>query len=81
VIFRGVVSVVQDPCLVHSPGFTGVHMLQSHKRALANIKSAQQRIAKATEERDKLKAKLQKAQARLAAEKRFLRENQERLES
>jgi len=56
-------------------------MLQSHKRALANIKSAQQRIAKATEERDKLKAKLKKAEARLAAEKRFLRENQERLES
>ena len=56
-------------------------MLQSHKRAMAEIKSAQQRVAKATEERDKLKEKLKKAQARLAIEKERLRKNQEKLEN
>ena len=44
-------------------------VLKSHKRAIAEIKSAQQRVEKATEERDKLKRKLKKAQARLAAGK------------
>lgn len=56
-------------------------MLKTHKRAMADIKSAQQRVAKATEERDKMKAKLQKAQARLALEKERLRKSQELLES
>jgi hypothetical protein len=56
-------------------------MLQSHKRAMAEIKSSQQRVAKATEERDKLKEKLKKAQARLAAEKEHLRMSREKLES
>jgi hypothetical protein len=36
---------------------------------LPHGESAQQRVEKATEERDKLKGKLKKAQARLAAEK------------
>ena len=48
---------------------------------MADIKSAQQRVAKATQERDKLKEKLKKAQARLAAEKERLRKSQEKLES
>ncbi len=56
-------------------------MLQSHKRAMAEIKSSQQRVAKATEERDKLKEKLKKAQASLAAEKEHLRMSREKLES
>ena len=45
------------------------------------IKSAQQRVAKATEERDKQKEKLKRAEARLKAEKDNLRTNQEKLES
>ncbi len=48
---------------------------------MADIKSAQQRVAKATQERDKLKEKLKKAQARLAAEKERLRKSEEKLES
>ena len=56
-------------------------MLQSHKRAMAEIKSSQQRVGKATEERDKLKEKLKKAQARLTAEKEHLRMSREKLES
>ncbi|MGA2904836.1 MAG: hypothetical protein ABSD98_13455 [Candidatus Korobacteraceae bacterium] len=36
---------------------------------MSDIKSAQQRVRKATEECDKLKEKLKKAQARLAVEK------------
>ena len=56
-------------------------MLKSHKRAIAGIKSAQQRVAKATEERDKQKEKLKRAEARLKAEKENLRTNQEKLES
>jgi hypothetical protein len=56
-------------------------MLQSHKQAMSAIKSAQQRVKKATEERDKLKEKLKKAQARLAIEKDCLRRSQEKLES
>jgi hypothetical protein len=56
-------------------------MLQTHKRAISEIKSAQQRVKKATEERDKLKEKLKKAQARLAVEKERLRKSQEQLES
>ena len=55
-------------------------MLQIHKRALSEIKSAQQRVKKATEERDKMKEKLKKAQARLAEEKERLRKSQEQLE-
>jgi len=56
-------------------------MLKLHKDAIAEIKSGQQRVKKATEERDKLKAKLQKAQVRLALEKDRLRKSQEKLES
>lgn len=56
-------------------------MLKSHKEAISEIKSAQQRVRKATEERDKLKEKLKKAQARLAAEKDGLRKSLEKLES
>ena len=48
---------------------------------MSDIKSAQQRVQKATEERDKLKVKLKKAQERLAAEKERLRKSQELLES
>jgi hypothetical protein len=56
-------------------------MLKSHRRAIAEIKSAQQRVAKATEERDKQKEKLKRAEARLKAEKENLRINQQKLES
>ena len=56
-------------------------MLKLHKDAIAEIKSAQQRLKKATEERDKLKIKLQRAQSRLAMEKDRLRKSQEKLES
>jgi hypothetical protein len=56
-------------------------VLKSHKRAIADIKSAQQRVRKATEERDKLKEKLKKAQVRLAIEQERLRRSQENLES
>lgn len=56
-------------------------MLQSHKQAMAAIKSARQRVEKATQDRDKAKEKLKKAQARLAAEKEQLRKSQEKLES
>jgi hypothetical protein len=58
-------------------------MLRSHKQALNEIKSARQRVAKATEERDKLKTKLRKAQARLVVEQERLRasESEEKLES
>jgi hypothetical protein len=56
-------------------------MLKTHKRAMSDIKSAQQRVAKATEERDKMKAKLKKAQERLAVEKERLKRSQEQLES
>jgi len=56
-------------------------MLQSHKRALAEIKSGRQRVAKAKEECDKLKAKLRKAQARLVVEEAGLRASEEKLES
>ena len=55
-------------------------MLKSHKRAIAGIKSAQQRVAKATEERDKQEDKLQRAEAQLKAEKENLRTHQEKLE-
>ncbi len=56
-------------------------MLKSHKQAIAGIKSAQQRVRKATEERDKLKEKLKKAQTRLAVERDRLRKSEEMLES
>ena len=56
-------------------------MLRSHKQALNEIKSARQRVAKAIEERDKLKAKLKKAQARVAEEQGRLRASEEKLES
>jgi hypothetical protein len=56
-------------------------MLRSHRQALDEIKSGRQRVAKATEERDKLKAKLKKAQVRLAAEQARLRASEEKLES
>jgi hypothetical protein len=58
-------------------------MLRSHKQALNEIKSARQRVAKATEERDKPKTKLRKAQARLVVEQERLRasESEEKLES
>jgi len=48
---------------------------------MADVKSSQQRVAKATEECDKLKEKLKKAQARLATEKEHLRMSREKLES
>jgi aminoglycoside phosphotransferase len=56
-------------------------MLKVHKDAIAEIKSAQQRVQKAKEEHDKLKIKLKKAQSRLATEKDRLRKSQEKLES
>ncbi len=56
-------------------------MLNAHKRALAEIKSGRQRVAKAIEERNKLKEKLKKAEARLAAEKKRLAASEEKLES
>jgi hypothetical protein len=56
-------------------------MLRTHKQAIAEIKSAQQRVKKAIEERDKQKEKLKKAQDRLALEKERLRKSQEKLES
>ena len=60
---------------------TLIHMLKTHKEAMAAIKSAQQRVEKALRERDKAKEKLKKAQARLALEKEQLRKSQEKLES
>jgi len=56
-------------------------LLKLHKDAIAEIKSAQQRVKKATEEHDKLKAKLKKAQLRLAMEQYCLRKSQDKLES
>lgn len=56
-------------------------MLKLHKDAIAEIKSAQQRVNKATEEHEKLMVKLRKAKARLAIEKDRLRRSQEKLES
>ena len=56
-------------------------MLQSHKRALAEIKSGRQRVAKAKEERDKLKATLKTAEAKLVAEQSRLKASEEKLES
>ena len=63
------------------PRLGTIKMLRSHKRALDEIKSGRQRVAKATEERDKLKAKLKKAQARLVAEQGRLKASEEKLES
>ncbi len=48
---------------------------------MSEIKSGEQRVRKAIEERDKLKEKLKKAQAQLAAEKDRLRKSREKLES
>lgn len=62
-------------------GFILFRMLRLHKQAMSEIKSARQRTKKATEERDKLKAKLRKAQERLAAEKEHLRASLAKLES
>ena len=56
-------------------------MLRLHKQALDEIKSARQRVAKATEERDKLRTKLKKAQVRLAVEQGRLRASEEKLET
>jgi len=56
-------------------------MLKVHKDAIAEIKSAQQRVKKAWEEHEKLKAKLKKAQFRLVMEKARLRKSREKLES
>ena len=56
-------------------------MLRSHRQAMSEIKRGQQRVAKAREECDKLKEKLKKAQARLAAETQALKRSQEKLES
>ncbi len=56
-------------------------MLQSHKKAIAAIKNAQQRVEKATRERDKAKAKFREAEARLALEKQKLKKSEEQLES
>lgn len=60
--------------------FTLLFMLQSHKRAIAAIKAAQQQVEKAIRERDKAKEKLRRAQARLAQAKEQLRKSQEQLE-
>ena len=56
-------------------------MLQSHKKAIAAIKDSQQRVEKATRDRDKAKAQLKKAEARLALERERLKKSQELLES
>jgi hypothetical protein len=56
-------------------------MLQSHKKAMSAIKNFQQRVEKATRERDKAKAQLKKAETRLALEKAQLKKSQEQLES
>ncbi len=56
-------------------------MLKSHKQAIAEIKSAQQRVRKAAEECAKLKEKQKLAQTKLAMEKDRLRKSQEKLES
>ncbi|MFZ0912236.1 MAG: hypothetical protein WBQ76_16360 [Candidatus Korobacteraceae bacterium] len=56
-------------------------MLQSHKKAMAAIKNAQQRVEKATRDRDKAKAQLKKAQTRLVWERELLKKSQEQLES
>jgi len=55
-------------------------MLKVHKDAIAEIKTAQQRVKKAKEEHDKLTIKMKKAQSRLAMEKDRLRKSQEKLE-
>ena len=55
-------------------------MLKVHKDAIAEIKTAQQRVKKAKEEHDKLTIKMKKAQSRLAVEKDRLRKSQEKLE-
>lgn len=56
-------------------------MLQTHKKAMAAIKDARQRVEKATRERDKAKAKFKEAETRLALEKARLRRSEEQLES
>lgn len=56
-------------------------MLQSHKKAMAVIKDAQQRVEKAKRDRDKAKEKLKEAEARLALERARLKKGQEQLES
>ncbi len=56
-------------------------MLQTHKKAMAAIKDARQRVEKATRERDKAKAKLKEVEARLALERDRLKKSQEQLES
>jgi hypothetical protein len=56
-------------------------MLQSHKKAISAIKDAQQRVEKATRERDKAKAKFKEAETRLALEKARLKRSEEQLES
>ena len=57
-------------------------MLQTHKKAMAAIKNARQRVEKATRERDKAKAKL-KGSSRLDWHWRAdrLKKSQEQLES
>ena len=66
----------------YSPTFVPTNsMLNTHKRAMSEIKSGHQRVKKAQEECDKLKEKLKKAQARLAAEKRRLAAYEKILES
>ena len=56
-------------------------MLQSHKKAISAIKDSRQRVEKAIRERDKAKAKLQEAEARLALERARLKKSEEQLES
>src|SRR5208283_722737 len=74
-------SLARPRHLLREVGSTLVFMLQSHKKAAAAMKAAQQRVEKATQERDKVKEKLKKAQARLALEKERLKKSQEQLES
>jgi len=66
---------------IRAPEIRACRMLKVHKDAIAAIKSAQQRVTKAEEEHEKLKAKLKKAQFRLAMEKARLKKSQEKLES
>jgi septal ring factor EnvC (AmiA/AmiB activator) len=72
---------VDGSAMLAGVSFLTGYMLKSHKQAISEIKSAQQRVRKATEERDKLKEKLKKAQMRLASEKDRLRKSQDKLES
>ena len=65
----------------HRDRSTLLFMLQTHKKAMAVIKDAQQRVEKAKRDRDKAKEKLKQAEARLTLERERLKKGQEQLES